>query len=108
MTFKQEDKKFKAEQLYCFVEILPDGNEAIIQTGRVDPETKQVFVMPLITGSKRMADKMKQVAQEHANQSKNKVLHLKLAHREVLEEIEEKLVEEKLVKDFNEYLRPPS
>lgn len=94
---------FKVKDLHCFVEILEDGAEAIVQSGNADPNTKQVFVMPLITGSEKMAERMKVVAQEHANKSHNKVLHIRLSNREDLETIEEQLVQE-----ANEYLKPPS
>jgi len=85
---------FKVAELHCFLEILENGNEAIIQSGRMDPQTKQTFVMPLITGSEKMAAQMKEVAQKHANETHHKVRHIKLSAREEIETIEEQLVQE--------------
>ena len=84
---------FKLKELHCFLEVNEDGSETIIQSGRADPDTKQIFVMPLITGSEKMAAKMVPIAQLHANETHRKVAHVKLTNREDLETIEEQLIQ---------------
>ena len=93
-TNEESKPAFKVEALHLFVEILPDGSEAIIQTGRVDPNTGQTHIMPLLTGSEKMADRLKVAAQLHCNETHRKAKHLKLTGREEIETIEEKLVKE--------------
>ncbi len=93
---------FKLKELHCFVEVLDDGGETIVQAGQVDQRTRQTFIMPLITGNEKMAEKMKTTAQEHANKTHRKVRHIKLSNREEIEEIEEQLVQE-----ASDLLKPP-
>ena len=89
---------FTVEELYVFVEILEDGREAIVQTGTVGPN-RTVQIVPLITANNVMADKMKDIAQKHANQVHRKIRLLKLSTREDIETIEEQLVQEPNEKD---------
>lgn len=85
---------FKLKDIHCFIEIMEDGSEAIIQSAHRNPKTNETHVLPLLTGSAKMAEKMKIVAQEHANASHRKVIHVKLSEREEVETIEEKLVKQ--------------
>lgn len=83
---------FKVKELHVFVEILDDGTEAIVQTGKVD-EQGTVSILPLITAGEKALPQLKDIAQLHADKTHRKIKHLKLSSREEVETIEEQLVQ---------------
>lgn len=84
---------FKVNELYVFVEITEDESEAIVQVMMKDKETGRDRVIPLITASEEMVEKMRGVAQGHANESHNKIKIIKMDNRKEIETIEEQLIQ---------------